>query len=117
MAEKIDFKLDEESFFKKHQQNQNMPKNDALKQIMLKRIMRDFEPGRVYSELKVNEIINKYFKDFALIRRELVNFRYMGRDSINDKYWVIKKELLKEDFMKITRLKQHACELGLFRIA
>src|SRR3989344_3878075 len=56
MAEKIDFKLDEESFFKKHQQNQNMPRNDALKQIMLKRIMRDFEPGRVYSELKDNEM-------------------------------------------------------------
>ena len=54
----------------------------------------------------VNEIINKYFRDFALIRRELINFRYMGRDSINDKYWVIKKELFKEDFI-VDKLKNN----------
>lgn len=110
--EEIKFNLDESKFFEKCVKNQNLPKNDALKQIILKRIMEEFNEKN-YSEDKVNDIIKKYFEDFALIRRELINFGYMQRDPIKSEYKVIKKELTKSDFLKITRLKRHAVELGI----
>lgn len=113
MNGKISFNLDEEKFFKKCVKYQNIPKNDALKQIILKTIMQDFEINKIYSEEEVNNIIKEYFEDFTLIKRELINFGYMQRNPIKGEYWVVKKELAKSDFLKITRLKRHAVEIGI----
>lgn len=115
MDEKIDFKLNEEKFFERCVKHKTFPANDALKQILLKRIIKDFKEKGVYSEQEVNEKIKRYFGDFALIRRELINFGYMQRDPAKGEYWVIKKELTKSDFLKITRLKRHAIELGILQ--
>ena len=113
MPEKITFNLDEGKFFDKCVKNQNLPRNDALKQVILKRLVGEFEQGKKYGEQEVNEKIKKYFEDFALIRRELINFGYMQRDSLKGEYWVVKKELTREDYLKIERLGRHAAELGI----
>lgn len=113
--EKVIFNINEEKFFEKCIHGQNMPRNDALKQIILKRIMNDFQENKIYFEQEVNEIIKKYFEDYTLIRRELINFSYMQRDSVKGKYWVVKKELSREDYFKITRLKQHAVQVGIIK--
>lgn len=68
--------MNEEQFFERHVENNQFPSNDALKQIILKKIMKDFEFEKIYTETEVNEIIKKYFDDFTLIRRELINFGY-----------------------------------------
>lgn len=112
MPETIVFNVDEKKFFDKCVKNKNFPKNDALKQIILKTIVNEFEQGKRYGEQEVNEKIKKYFEDFALIRRELINFGYMQREPLKAEYWVLKKELTKEDYLKIGRLKRHAIELG-----
>lgn len=36
----------------------------------------------------------------------------MQRDVVKSVYWVVKKELVREDYLKITRLKKHAEEIG-----
>ncbi|MFH1209940.1 MAG: DUF2087 domain-containing protein [archaeon] len=59
--------------------------------------------------------MKKHFRDFTLIRRELINFGYMQRDSYKGEYKVIKKELFREDYLKITSLKRHAIELGVLK--
>lgn len=115
MSDKITFNLNEEEFFAKCVKDQNIPKNDALKQVLLKRIMQDFHENRIYPEQEVTEMIKKYFTDFCLIRRELINFGYMQRDPLKCEYWVIKKELTRPDYLKITRLKKHAEELGVLK--
>lgn len=38
-----------------------------------------FEPGRVYTEPEVNEVLLGVHEDFAYLRRELVNYRYLER--------------------------------------
>lgn len=96
-----------EHFFKECVKNQVFPRNDAEKQVLLSRIMQDFEEGKTYSEEEINKIIKKYFEDFALIRRELVNFGYMQRSPGGVKYKVLKKQLSKEDIAKITKLARH----------
>lgn len=113
MDNKIIFNVDEEKYFADCVQNKNLPKNDASKQIILKRIMKDFEKNRIYSEQEVNEIIKKYFEDYATLRRELINFGYMTRDNLTQNYKVVKTELFKEDYLAITRLKEHAQRLGI----
>jgi len=114
--EKVIFNMDEGKFFDKCVRDQNVPRNDALKQVILKKIMINFQENRIYSEQEVNLTVKKYFEDYTLIRRELINFGYMQRDPAKSEYWVIKKELLKEDYIRITRLKQHAIQIGVINI-
>jgi hypothetical protein len=42
-------------------------------------VLTRFEPGRVYSEPEVNEVLLEVNPDFAYLRRELVNYHYFER--------------------------------------
>lgn len=45
-----------------------------------------FEENRNYSESEVNEILIKYFDDYANLRRYLVDFKYLSRDKAGKNY-------------------------------
>jgi len=42
-------------------------------------VLTRFEPGRVYTEPEVNELLLGVHEDFAYLRRELVNYHYLER--------------------------------------
>ncbi|QNN54330.1 DUF2087 domain-containing protein [Nocardioides mesophilus] len=42
-------------------------------------VLTRFEPGRVYPEPEVNEVLLGVHPDFAYLRRELVNYHYLER--------------------------------------
>jgi hypothetical protein len=42
-------------------------------------VLTRFEPGTVYAEPQVNEILRSVHEDFAYLRRELVNYHYLER--------------------------------------
>ena len=105
--------MKEKEFFEKSVKNNIFPRNDALKQIILKKIMQDFDFKKIYTEKQVDETIKKYFDDYTLLRRELVNFGYMQRDALKMEYQVRKKELTKEDYEKNTLLRRHAKDVGI----
>ncbi len=52
-----------------------------------------FEPGRVYREREVNDILNAHhsFGDWALLRRELFETRRLDRNPRLGQYWVPEK--------------------------
>lgn len=102
--------MNEDEFFEKCVEKGDLPKSDVEKQIILKRIMQDF-CGEEYIESDVNAVIKKYFEDFALIRRELVNFGYMSKESYTGKYTVAKRELSEDDMEKIKKLTNRLKEL------
>jgi len=80
----------------------DLPKNDLKKQEILSKIAKKFKKEREYSEIEINEIIKSFnIEDFALIRRELVNFGYLGKDSYKNVYWLKKYELSKEEIENI----------------
>lgn len=56
-------------------------------EVILHWLVKNFEPGRRYTEKEVNEIIKQYNEDFATLRRELINFHLMERK--NSIYWRI----------------------------
>jgi len=78
------------------------PRDDLKKQEILQKIAKKFEKDKEYSETEVNNIIKSFdVDDYTLIRRELVNFGYFGKDSYKSLYWVKKFELSQEEKDKI----------------
>ncbi|HDP73966.1 MAG TPA: DUF2087 domain-containing protein [Candidatus Woesearchaeota archaeon] len=83
-----------------------LPRNDLKKQEVLQKIARKFKKGREYPEQEVNEIIKSSdVDDYVLVRRELVNFNYLGRDSHKGIYW-LKKDALSEEELKSIEASQ-----------
>jgi len=57
--------------------------------VLLRYVLREFEPGVRYSEKQVNEILARFNKDTARLRRALVDYEFMAREGGGGKYWRI----------------------------
>ncbi|MCW2737136.1 DUF2087 domain-containing protein [Nocardioides sp.] len=58
---------------------ERVPARRKVRAAVLLEVLSRFEPGRDYSEPEVNEILLGVHDDFAYLRRELVNYRYLER--------------------------------------
>jgi hypothetical protein len=52
-------------------------------------LVNKFRRNHFYNETDVNEMLNQWhtFEDAANLRRQLVDFGYLGRTSSGDRYW------------------------------
>ncbi len=57
--------------------------------VLLKHVLPAFRPGRRYSEKEVNQLLEHYSEDTALLRRSLVEYGFMGRQGGGGDYWLI----------------------------
>ncbi len=62
-----------------------IPAKEAKRRIVLERIAIEFEPGVRYDEREVNEIVGRFFNDFAALRRYLVDGGFLDRE--HGVYW------------------------------
>lgn len=60
---------------------QRVPAKRRTRVAVLLEVLRRFEPGRVYAEKEVDAILLGVHEDFAYLRRELVNYRYLVRED------------------------------------
>ena len=53
-----------------------------------------FEPERLYSEKEVNQVLFRYLTclDYATVRRDLCDFRYLKRERDGSRYWRLTNE-------------------------
>ena len=58
-----------------------IPASLKKRQVILRWLVEDFEPGRDYAEKQVNEIIGRRHPDFATLRRELIVGGLLTRTS------------------------------------
>ncbi|HSU02284.1 MAG TPA: DUF2087 domain-containing protein [Nocardioides sp.] len=58
-----------------------VPARRKVRAAVLLEVLSRFEPGRVYTEPEVNEVLLGVHEDFAYLRRELVNYRYLEREA------------------------------------
>jgi biotin operon repressor len=58
-------------------------------EVILRYVVRDFEPGKRYSEKQVNDILARFYADTASLRRELVGAKLMEREAGGGEYWRI----------------------------
>ncbi len=62
-----------------------IPDTRKKRDVILKWLVTQFEPGKVYPEREVNAILKRHHDDVATLRRELVMARLLTRE--NSIYW------------------------------
>jgi predicted transcriptional regulator len=65
----------------------SIPRQWKKRDVILRYLLEKFEPERRYTEREVNEIISQTHEDYATLRRELIDSRYMARER--EVYWRI----------------------------
>ena len=58
---------------------ERVPAKRKVRAAVLLEVVSRFKPGRDYAEKEVNEVLLGVHEDFAYLRRELVNYRYLER--------------------------------------
>jgi predicted transcriptional regulator len=64
------------------------PSQEKKYLVLLRHVLRDFQPGVRYPEKKVNEILGRYSDDTARLRRSLVEYGLMDRQGGGRDYWM-----------------------------
>lgn len=57
--------------------------------VLVRLVLKSFEPGVRYTEKRVNQILANYNEDTARLRRALVDHKFMAREGGGGKYWRI----------------------------
>lgn len=55
--------------------------------VILRWLAGQFEPEKRYTETEVNNILRQYHEDYASLRRELIDFHLLERQSGGNLYW------------------------------
>lgn len=67
----------------------HLPTKQKKTLVLLRWLATLFEPGRLYSEVEVNEILKAAFpEDYVSLRRDLIAFGYVQREPGGRKYWL-----------------------------
>lgn len=62
-----------------------IPSTRTKRLVVLERLALEFEPGRHYHELEVNEVLGAFHPDWSSLRRHLVDEGLLDRE--NNVYW------------------------------
>ena len=78
-------------YFNKDLKVRQWPAKHSKKKLVLKYLANKFEADKTYTEIEVNEVLNKYhtFGDPALLRRMMFSAKLLGRTKDCRAYWVI----------------------------
>jgi hypothetical protein len=57
--------------------------------VLVRHVLKAFEPGVRYTEKRVNQILTNFNDDTARLRRALIDHKYMAREGGGGKYWRI----------------------------
>lgn len=61
----------------------------AKKQIIiLRQLIKNFREGVQYTEKEVNNLLKKFYGDYVLLRRQLIDYGFMDRTQDGSSYWV-----------------------------
>ena len=76
------------------------PAKYRLQVISLFYLAGKFEPGRKYTEREVNDIIKNWhcFEDWTMLRRDLCDGHFLGREKNGSAYWLEEKPPVLADF-------------------
>ena len=76
------------------------PSKQRPKLLALFYLASKFEGGRMYSEPEVNEVICAWhtFGNWSMLRRELFNKHFLGRELDGSAYWLEEAQPTLEDF-------------------
>jgi len=79
---KSDFEKKVISSFFKYGKLVSIPVQRKKREIVLREILKSFEPGRDYPEKEVNLIIADFHDDFCTLRRDMIEYKLMTRENM-----------------------------------
>lgn len=84
-------KIRMEAFWDESGKIVQLPSKIKARKAVLEYLANKFESGVTYTEKQVNEICEQWhsFGDFFLLRRELVDYGFLGRQTDGSEYWRI----------------------------
>ena len=65
----------------------NLSSKERKKVVILERIADEFEPERIYTEKEINAILRPIYEDFVLLRRSLIDYKFLQRSDDCSSYW------------------------------
>jgi predicted transcriptional regulator len=68
-----------------------IPAQRKKREVVLRHILKSFQPGVHYTEKQVNDILAGYHEDVATLRRELIMSKLMQRSE--GEYWLINDQI------------------------
>lgn len=77
-----------ESYLNEDGSLKNYPSKEKKKIIVLEEIMKNFNRGKKYSEKEVNRILERIYEDYVTIRRALVEYGFIDRNTNCSEYWI-----------------------------
>ena len=63
----------------------DIPAQQKKRDVILRHILNEFQPGESYSEKQVNGIVKRFHEDTATLRRELIGYGWLKREG--GVYW------------------------------
>lgn len=64
------------------------PSKEKRKYILLAMICHLFEKDKVYREKEISELLRPVFDDFVVLRRYLVDYKFLNREKDGSAYWL-----------------------------
>lgn len=64
------------------------PLKEKKRVVILRHLAKHFAAGITYTEKEVNNLLQQYYKDYALLRRNLVDYGFLERIPDGSAYWV-----------------------------
>lgn len=64
------------------------PSYERSKRIILEAILVNFYTGKKYSEAEIDRILGSIYKDYKMIRSELIMYHYLDRTNTGAVYWL-----------------------------
>lgn len=65
----------------------SIPTQHKKRMVILQHLSSKFQPGILYSEKQVNEILKQFYPDYASLRRDLVDEGLLAREGGGGAYW------------------------------
>nr|WP_208927181.1 DUF2087 domain-containing protein [Enterococcus rotai] len=79
----------ENRFFGENGMLKVIPKKNKFKVEIFNIIIAKFEEDVIYTEKEVNLILKGFYHDYAILRRYLVDYGFLSRDSYGTEYMKI----------------------------
>lgn len=90
--DELDWSVEDKQILHAHIQGSvltHLPSKPKRTEVILRWLITRFDPGRMYTELEVNEVLKTVYRtDPVSLRRDLVDFGYLRRERGGGKYWV-----------------------------
>lgn len=97
------------------------PTKEEKRKALLPRFADLFEPNKVYNEAEVKQLIKPIYEDDAIIRRYLVDYRYLRRNKDGSEYYkncegdIMSTTSINKKELK-SRYKEQEIEMGIIQI-